>query len=144
MDSLTALLNPLHPRLVHFPIALVISAMGIEASGLLLKKDSWCKAAWLMFVAAVISMPMVILSGLYEANRLHLHHPVLNEHRTYAFLGGGVSLAGMLFLWFIRARKNTIFPMVFFAVLVVSSVLLTLAAYEGGRMVYEYGVGTNQ
>ena len=112
-SSLLTALYPIHPKLVHFPIALVISAMGMQGLGLLLKKDFLSKGAWLMFVVAVISMPVVVLSGLLEADRLHLHHPVLNAHKLFAFWAMGISLVALPFLWFMRAKNNKYFQIMF-------------------------------
>jgi len=139
MDSYFQLL---HPKLVHFPIALIISAMGMQALGLFFKKDSWCKSAWIMFVLAVLSMPVVVLAGLWEAQRLHLHHPVLDMHKRFAFSAMWLSIGVLPVLWFIRHKKG--FQIVFLIILIMVSMLLGLAAQQGGRMVYEYGVGVSQ
>lgn len=141
-NTLVGLLYPLHPKLVHFPIALLVSAMGLQALGIFFKKDAWCKGAWIMFILGVIAMPVVVLSGLQEADRLHLHHPVLSLHKQFAFLAMWVSLAALPVLWFIRSKK--IFQIIFLIVLVAVSSFLALAAHQGGRMVYEYGVGVSQ
>ena len=143
-NSLLTALYPIHPKLVHFPIALAVSAMGMQGLGLLLKKDFLCKGAWLMFVLAVIAIPVVVLSGLLEADRLHLHHPVLTAHKTFAFWASGISLATLPFFWFMRAENNKFFQIMFLIVLFVVSILAGLAAHQGGRMVYEYGVGVSQ
>ncbi len=140
-NSLMGLLYPLHPRLVHFPIALVVSAMGMQALGVIFKQESWRKCAWLMFVLAAISMPVVILSGLWEAQRMYLSHPVLTLHKLCAFWATGLCVASLPILWFIRGKK--VFPGVFLIVLIIISSLLGFAAHQGGRMVYEYGVGVS-
>ncbi len=141
-SSLINVLYPIHPKLVHFPVALTISAMGIQVLGIVFKKDGWCKAAWLMFVLAVIAMPIVIFAGLFEAARLNLHHPVLNAHKTFAFWTVGVAFTGLMFLWL--NHESRFFRAIFLILLFVVSCLLTMTAYEGGRMVYEYGVGVSQ
>ncbi len=143
-NLIITVLYPIHPKLVHFPIALVVSAMGMQGLGLLLKKDLLCKGAWLMFVLAVIAIPVVVFSGLLEANRLHLHHPVLNVHKLFAFWAMGLSLVALAFLWFMRIKNNKNFQITFLIVLFLVSSLVGLAAYQGGRMVYEYGVGVSQ
>ena len=143
-NSLLTALYPIHPKLVHFPIALVVSAMGMQGLGLLLKKDFLCKGAWLMFVLAVIAIPVVIYSGLLEADRLHLHHPVLTAHKNFAFVAMWLSLITFPVLWFMRAKNNKFFEMLFLIVLFAVSSLVGLAAHQGGRMVYEYGVGVSQ
>jgi len=47
-NTFIQMLYPIHPKLVHFPIALMVSAMGMQALGVFFKKDPWCKGAWLM------------------------------------------------------------------------------------------------
>ena len=143
-NSLIGLLYPLHPKLVHFPIALMVSAMGMQALGMFFKNDSWCKGAWLMFTLGLLAMPIVILSGLLEADRLHLHHPVLNAHKLFAFWAAGISWTALPLLWFMRHKGIRSFKIIFLIVLISASVLLDLAAHQGGRMVYEYGVGVSQ
>jgi len=44
----------------------------------------------------------------------------------------------------VRSKNNRIFQAVFLVTLIVISSLLGLAAHQGGRMVYEYGVGVSQ
>ena len=143
-SSLLTALYPIHPKLVHFPIALIISAMGMQGLGLILKKDFLCKGAWLMFVLAGIAIPVVVLSGLLEADHLHLYHPVLNAHKLFAFWAMGIALSALPILWFIRAKNNKYFQIMFLLVLFTVSTLIGLAAHQGGRMVYEYGVGVSQ
>ena len=137
-------LLPLHPKCVHFPIALMFSAMGMQVLGLAFKKETWRSAAWTMFVMAVIALPIVALSGLWEADRLHLHHPVLEEHKQWAFAALWSSLAGLPVLWFFRSKNNKVFQVLFLVAAAGISFLLFSAAHEGGEMVYEYGVGVSR
>jgi len=116
--------------------------MGMQALGVLLNKDSLRKGAWLMFILAVLSMPVVVLSGLWEVDRLHLHHPVLDMHKRLALTAMWLSIAVLPALWFIRDKR--VFPILLLIFLMIVSGLLCLAAYQGGRMVYEYSVGVSQ
>jgi len=141
-NSLIAMLYPLHPKLVHFPIALAISAMGMQALGVFLNRSSWRNAAWFMFILAVLSMPVVVLSGYWEAVRLHLHHSILDIHKRFALTAMWLSTVALPVFWFIRGKR--MFPILFLIFLMIVSGLLGLAAYQGGRMVYEYGVGVSQ
>ena len=137
-------LLPLHPKLVHFPIALMFSAALMQVLGLVFKKEIWRSAAWTMFVMATVAMPIVALSGLWEADRLHLHHPVLEEHKQWAFAALFSSLAAVPVLWFLKSKNNKAFQALFLAVVLGVSFLLASAAHEGGEMVYEYGVGVSK
>ena len=137
-------LFPLHPKLVHFPIALMFGAAGLQALGLAFKKETWRAAAWTMFILAVITMPAAALPGLWEADRLHLHHRVLEEHKSYAFAALWSSLAVLPVLWSLKSRNNKVFQFLFLAMALGVSFLLASAAREGGEMVYEYGVGVSR
>ncbi len=95
-----------------------------------------------MFILAVLSMPVVVLSGLWEADRLHLHHSVLDMHKRFALTAMWLSMAALPVLWFIRDKR--VFPILFLIFLMIFSGLLGLAAHQGGRMVYEYSVGVSQ
>ena len=143
-NTFVQMLYPIHPKLVHFPIALTISAMGMQGLGCLLRKDFLRNGAWLMFILAVLSMPVIVWSGLVEADRLHLNHPVLTAHKQFALAAMWSSLGALPVLWIMRSKSNKIFQMVFLITLIIISSLLGLAAHQGGRMVYEYGVGGSQ
>ncbi len=139
--SLLEVLHPLHPRFVHFPIALIFSAMGMQALGMLLNKDSLRNGAWLMFILAIISMPIVVLTGFWEERHMHLNHPVLTLHKRLALTVLWFSMAIFPILWLLRS--NRIFHTLFLSALIIISILIGLAAHQGGRMVFEYGVGVS-
>ena len=143
-NTFIQMLYPIHPKLVHFPIALVVSAMGMQGLGCLLRKDFLRNGAWLMFILGVLSIPVIVWSGLFEADRLHLNHPVLTAHKQFAFAALWISLGALPILWVMRSKGIRIFQVSFLVVLIVVSSLLGLAAHQGGRMVYEYGVAVSQ
>ena len=73
-------------------------------------------------------------------DRLHLHHPVLEEHKQWAFAALWSSLAALPVLWFLKSKNNKVFQYLFLVMALGISFLLVSAAHEGGEMVYEYGV----
>ena len=80
----------------------------------------------------------------YQEGHLKLHHPILDIHRKFALLTMGGSLMTLPILWLMYKKNKTMFRVAFFicAFAIVTFVLIT--AYNGGRMVYEYGVGVEQ
>ena len=76
----------LHPKVIHFPIALFIGAMGMEVLSLILKKDNLHRTALHMYILATVITPFAVLTGLQEAEHLHLSHPILTIHRNFALL----------------------------------------------------------
>lgn len=133
----------LHPKLIHFPIALFLSAMGLEVLSLVIKKESLHRTALHIYILAALTTPLAVLTGLQDAKHIHLNHPILTIHQNFAFLTMWGSLASLLIFWFIR-KNAKVFRSVFliFALLIVTFVSIT--GYNGGRMVYEYGVGVEE
>jgi uncharacterized membrane protein len=135
---------PWHPMLVHFPIALFMSALGLELLSLVFKKESLHQAAVVVYVLGVVSMPLTAWAGLHEADELHLKHPVLDLHKRFALSTLWISLASVPLLWFVHERSKQFFQWIFLGVLIVVAAGVSAAGYNGGRMVYEYGVGVDK
>ncbi len=131
----------LHPKLVHFPIALFMSALGLEILSLLFRKDALHRTAVHIYVLAAFISPVVVLTGLQEVWHEHLHHPVLDIHQRFGLLTMFGSLATLPILWVLQKRNSKLFRAVFAASVIMIFIFVTVTAYNGGRMVYEYGVG---
>jgi uncharacterized membrane protein len=130
----------LHPKLIHFPIALFMSAMGLEALSLVFNKDNLHRTALHIYILATLVAPLAVLTGLQEAQYLHLTHPVLTTHKTFALLTMWGSLASLPILWVLK-KNIKMFRIVFLIFTLIIATFVTIAGHNGGRMVYEYGVG---
>ena len=134
-------LEPIHPKLVHFPIALFITALGLDLASFIFRKEDFHKAAVYIYVIAALMTPLVVRSGLWEEERFHLNHPVLTKHRTFALWTMWVSLMSLPVLWFLKQKSRKFFRAFFMILLIGIAGLVTLTGHNGGRMVFEYGVG---
>lgn len=147
MDKILSMIGEfrIHPILVHFPIALFISAMGLEILAIVFKKEKLQEASWINFILAVLITPLVVLTGLAEAKSLHLSHKIADIHKLFAFLTFGASSISGIGLWIIKKRfsKKT-FTITFFILLISVVILVSICGYYGGRLVYEYGVGIEE
>jgi uncharacterized membrane protein len=132
---------PLHPMVVHFPIALFMTALGLELLSLITKKESLHQSAVHIFIIAALLTPLVVRTGIEEAEELRLTHPVLDKHRLFALWSMWVSLAALPVLWLAKKEFGKYFRAVFLAFLIGAVSLVSLTGYNGGRMVYGYGVG---
>jgi len=138
------ILQPLHPKVSHFPIVLFGTAVVFDLLSLILRRESWHKTALQMYVFASLITPLVVRTGLWEEERLHLNHPVLETHRMFALWTMWAALMSLPVLWFIKREFNRYFRLTFLLILVVVVILVCLAGHNGGRMVFEYGVGMEQ
>lgn len=131
----------LHPMLVHFPIALFFSSLIFEIFSLLFRKEHLHQTSFNLFVFAIICTPFALLTGFREAQELHLKHHVLDIHQTFAYATFISSLCGLLILWYIRKKNQPAFRKLFLVILICVACCVSVTAYNGGRMVYEYAVG---
>ena len=134
----------LHPKVIHFPIALFIGAMGMEVLSLIFKKDNLHRTALHMYILATVITPFVVLTGLQEAEHLHLGHPVLTIHRNFALLTMWGSLFSLPILWLAKKKSTKVLRITFIIFLLMLAIFVSITGHNGGRMVYEYGVGVDQ
>ena len=97
-----------------------------------------------MFVTDAVKTPIFVRTGMWEVVKLGLKHSLLDQHRQYATWLMWLSLMSLPILWFLEKKVNKILRIIFIFILVGSSVLVSLAADKGGRMVYEYRVGVEK
>jgi uncharacterized membrane protein len=136
--------HPLHPAIVHVPIALWLGALlfdvltlcGVGGNALVLT-SYWAIAIGLL------STLLVVPAGIAEwteikpekpAWRLALWHMILN-------LVVAALLAVSLYFRSGGAYHADRVPMAAFALTVVANGILMVSGYLGGRMVYQHGVG---
>ena len=132
---------PIHPMIVHFPIALYFTALGLEAFSFFSKREIFHHSAVQLFVIATLFTPFTVGSGLWEEYRLHMHHPVLSTHKSWGILTITTAWLALLTLWFFYRRKSTNFRYVFIFSLILMAGLVAATAYFGGKLVYEYSAG---
>lgn len=137
-------LIPLHPKLVHFPIALFLTAFGFEILSILLKKKFFHQCAICMYVVASLMTPLVVRTGIWESERLNLNHPLLDKHKLIALWTMWVSLMSLPLLWLSFKEFSKYFRIIFLIGLLSVSGLVGYAGHLGGQMVYEYGVGIEE
>ena len=134
----------IHPKVIHFPIALFIGAMGMEVLSLIFKKDNLHRTAFHMYILATVITPFGVLTGLQEAEHLHLGHPILTIHRNFALLTMWGSLVSLPIFWLAKKKSEKVLRIVFIVFLLMLVGFVSITGHNGGRMVYEYGVGVDQ
>lgn len=137
-------MESIHPALVHFPIALLLASVFIEALALIFRKEMWHGTSlwtlllgWAGAVAAVLTgrQAMAVAKHSMETHRIMERH----ENIGYAVLAA----ATVLVVWRLR-RKDRLPRRQRWAAWIVLALTCGGMAYGatlGGEMVYEYGVG---
>ena len=133
--------HPLHPALVHFPIACWTLATAADCAGLF-----WPTQAW-PFAGAMLALGMAtalaaIATGFLELLRLAPDHPAMGDLNTHVCL---VLAAFCAYLGSLLLRMRGHWPIdphwPALAFSVVGFLLLCAAGWFGGRLVYHHRVG---
>lgn len=133
-----------HPMFVHFPIVLLAVGLLFDGLGYFLKKPSLSQAGWWCFGLGVISAIVTVFTGLQAEDTVSLNpaaHEVLETHEHFQIYST-IVFVGLL-IW--RSLKRGAVPHLASAYFIVTALAVGAILYGshfGGKLVYEYGVGT--
>lgn len=137
-----------HPRVVHFPIALLFTYVLFESLGAITKKDFLLKSAHLILLLGVIGAFAAIQTG--ERAEMAFDYwnkeasAIMEEHEQYANITiwyFAVLLVLRTFLVF-KKKFTNVFKYIFVVLALIGAYFVFQTGDHGGRMVYEHGIGT--
>jgi uncharacterized membrane protein len=132
--------HPIHPALVHFPIALLLSAT-IADLGQITAVWPEPRFAALLMAAGLAGGLVAMAAGLYDFSRLDDSQvPHAMRHMAavgLAWLGYGLAL----YLRREALSDDVTAPVASLAVSLASAAVLSLGGWLGGELVYRYGAG---
>lgn len=140
-------LERIHPMLVHFPIALLITSVFLDFLRLATKKENFERSAFhLLFLGALSCIPAIIF-GFVAEEAAHDRAHIADAMETHEALGFSTALSFIILLIiryvFIKIDKfSKIRPYYLIAAVIGIGLLLT-TAYYGGRLVYDYGAAVS-
>ena len=137
-------MTPLHPALVHIPIALLPVALLLELLGLALKKRHLSLAAWSNQLIGTVGVGLAIFSGLRAEKVARFSataREVLESHEQVAFVVGAIF--GILLLWRIGTKGNLPdrFRWLYLILFAAGVAVLLGGAWFGGELVFGHGIG---
>jgi uncharacterized membrane protein len=140
VDGLRISGHPVHPALVHFPIALWTVSLASDGAALATRVVFWTSVAWWSLVVGLIVAALAAVAGFLDYSRLTPKHPAFRTATAHVLIMTFVSLC---FLASALLRPGPdVAPGV--AALVCSGigfVALLAGAWLGGTLVYRFGVG---
>lgn len=139
-----AVLQNLHPLIVHYPVALLTGAAALYMTAWIGRREPWAWTALWMLCLGTLSAAVAVVTGLRAGEGVMVawtvREHILDHHRHYMLAAFGLSL--LLTAWALVAR-----PMPergrlgFVMILVVMAALIAKGADYGGWMVYGYNAG---
>jgi len=139
------MLARLHPFFVHFPIALLLSAVLAHLLFWSRKHPSLLLFSRFLLVGAALGALLSALSGGWAedaAGDLRAEvHEAIEQHETLGYIQAW--LLPVLAMWGVLRRKTMLERelSIFFGVMLLSTVLMLYTGWLGGSLVYEHGVG---
>ncbi len=142
----------LHPRLVHFPIALFILYFFLEASGTLLKKEYLTVTAYIILIAGVVTALCAVLTGNQAQS---LAKQLLKNN--YGNFVSSINLHGefaTITLWYFSAilvlrtylilkkKFDGKLKYIFIPLGALGCYLIYITGIYGGELVFKHGIGT--
>jgi uncharacterized membrane protein len=139
----------LHPVVDHFTVALVLVAILVDLFASLLSSRLWLRyMAMTLMVLGAVAAAGSNLTGGWEADAIwdQVTGPAKDVLKDHAQIGdilpwviGGLAVwrVGLQFIGFLSRTR-----LVYLLVAVVAGSVVLRQGYLGGKLVYEYGVGT--
>jgi len=137
-------LHLIHPVLVHATVAFLIVGGLVEAYGVVRRVVGAERFGGILVVAGTIALVPTIVAGFLAENSLSLSPAggeAVDDHERLGLLVLGVFVPLLLMKAWGRGRPPERFRGLYAAGLLVGVGLAVAAAYVGGLMVYELGVG---
>jgi uncharacterized membrane protein len=134
-------LGDLHPKLVQFPLVLLLAGLSFDACGLLARSPRCHFAGRALSCAGVVFLLFAFVCGIYAeiwAGRAGIPQGPIEWHELFANVaswGFVILTAWRMFLTEERRRALAIYTIVGFC----WYGLLVITGYLGGRLVFEYG-----
>ncbi|MBU3665113.1 MAG: hypothetical protein FGM15_04435 [Chthoniobacterales bacterium] len=142
--------NPLHPAVVHFPIAFVLLGAGLAVLAVLLRRWNLPLMVAILLVCGAAGAVVATSTGEEEAERLHeisaAGEEVLEEHEDWGELTRNIAVVAALLAVAAAFAANKRVAGIVLSALTAAAALA--AAYSvvqtghyGGELVYRHGAG---
>ncbi|MCK5727782.1 MAG: DUF2231 domain-containing protein [Methylococcales bacterium] len=145
MPGITAMSN-IHPLVVHFPIAFLISFFVIDLIGTLFRQPHWRTVASGLLYLGTIGVICAVIAGFLAADAVahdETIHAIIEKHEMLGI--ASLSLALILSIWRLLAKGMVrgVVNVLHVFLSATLSVLIMLGADLGGLMVYKHGVSVD-
>lgn len=135
---------PLHPLVVHFPIALLFAAGVLYVIYTFSRKEEFARFAFYLHAAGLAGIVLAIVTGDYEESELvqtEAIHDLVGLHENLGMLTGWAF--AMMMIWaFLRKGSKVMWEKLAFCLVFLGLLgVLSYSAHLGGELVYENGAG---
>ena len=137
-------MESLHPLIVHFPIALLLSAVAFELTALIVKRPILHRVSLWNLSLGTLAAGVAVLTGL-RAEEVAKHSfeiwQVMALHERLGITTFILSLMVTAWRWRTHDQLTPRARAVTLAAMLAIATTVSVGGYLGGRLVYEFGVG---
>jgi len=137
-------MTPVHPILVHFPIALLVTSVVADFLTVLGVGDSLREAGWWALLGAAVGGIFTVLAGLFDMYRASLTgvaHERVHQHMKVGFALATVIVALAIWRGMIHFEHGVELGWTYMALGFLAMGLAAFQGWLGGELVYTLGVG---
>ena len=136
----------LHPMIVHFPIALLISGFGFDVAGLFINRDAFTKAGFYLLLIGAVGTIAALLSGEAAGEGVAEQGPLkiaLERHEVAAEITVwlAATTASLRVILVLIKKYKGYFMAGIVALYFATVVAVGLTGHYGGKLVYENAAG---
>ena len=134
--------KPVHPILVHFPIALLVTSFFADGAYWLTAIATLRHAGFWMLAAASVTGALTVLAGMFDMRRATLDGPVHERVHRHMWVGIGLYVViCVLTLWrWTYYSSDTLLTLLYLDVAFLAMALAAFQGWLGGELVYTHGV----
>ena len=137
-------MESLHPLVVHFPIALLLTAVGLDLAAVGLRRPGWHRVGLWNLSLGTVGAATAVLTGLRAEDVAKHSFEIWQVIQIHKRLGISTLILGIMVVTVRLLKRDQLSPRARVATLVAMVAMaatLSLGGYLGGRLVYEFGVG---
>ena len=145
-------LASLHPKMVHFPLALLITYSFLEILGAIFKKETISQAAYIILLLGIIGAIGAVLTGnqadeiaeMWFDKDVNIPLGLISQHETYATISLWFFAVVLILRTYLIIKKKFIGTIKYIFVLlsIIGCYFIIQTGLKGGELVYKHGVGT--
>lgn len=133
----------IHPLFVHFPVALLAAALGLQILASLRRRPTWAGHARALLYVGTLGAIVALATGFLAADQLGHEspgHDLVHVHRNFMIVTTLLAVATSAAAFGLRNRSDTRDRLVLVGLL-ATSVALAAGADRGANLVFRYGMG---
>jgi uncharacterized membrane protein len=140
----TMSIPPIHPALVHFPIALIIFSVIVDVLAKITNRRSLADVGFYSLIAGLIGGVLTIAAGYWDMNRADLSritHQFVDQHLIIGWVLAVCLVFLSIWRWRISAGNERAVSRPYIAAAVFTLALTCFQGWYGGEMVFAHGAG---